>query len=244
MTGIGPVGRRATGIVEATIYSNGTYLRNNPSWHAGDAAWKAGHVLRMLERHKLRPASVVEIGCGSGEMVRELARGVPGAKFVGCEISPDAFRICGAKAGQRTEFRLGPGLDDPERFDLALAIDVFEHVEDCFAFLRAMRAKGEHKIYHIPLDLSALAVARPAKLMALRRQVGHIHYFTKDTALALLEETGHRVVDHFYTSGATELDPQGWKPRLMRGPRNALYKLAPDAAARILGGYSLLVLAR
>lgn len=39
----------------------------------------------------------------------------------------------------------------------------------------------------------------------MRRSVGHIHYFTKETALALLEDTGYRVIDHGYTWGATEL---------------------------------------
>jgi hypothetical protein len=73
--------------------------------------------------------------------------------------------------------------------------------------------------------------------------VGHIHYFTKDTALALLEDTGYKVIDHFYTSGATELGGLGWKTRLMKGPRQALYAMNPDAAARVLGGYSLMVLA-
>jgi hypothetical protein len=51
------------------------------------------------------------------------------------------------------------------------------------------------------------------------------------------------VVDHFYTSGRTELGGLGWKSQLLRLPRHALYKVSPDAAARVLGGYSLLVLA-
>ncbi len=33
-----------------TIYTNGTYLQQNPVWHQDDSAWKAGHILRILER--------------------------------------------------------------------------------------------------------------------------------------------------------------------------------------------------
>jgi hypothetical protein len=98
-------------------------------------------------------------------------------------------------------------------------------------------------VFHIPLDLSALALARGGKLMAMRRAVGHIHYFTKETALALLEDTGHRVIDYHYTSGATELRHPGWRTRLLKRPREALFRASPDVAARLLGGYSLLVLA-
>jgi hypothetical protein len=106
-----------------------------------------------------------------------------------------------------------------------------------------MRTKGRYKLFHIPLDLSVLSVARRGKLLAMRRRVGHIHYFTKDLALALLADTGYRVLDHFYTSGSTELGGLGWKSRLLKWPREALFAIHPDAAVRIFGGYSLLVLA-
>jgi len=229
--------------MEATIYTDGTYLRNNPSWHAGDAAWKATHIGRMLERHRLRPATVCEVGCGSGEVTRALARQLPQARFVGVDISPDAIAIARAKADADLEFRVSDASETRTIYDLAMAIDVFEHVEDCFGFLRRLRSRARHKLLHIPLDLSALSVARASKLMTMRRTVGHIHYFTKDTALALLEDTGYRVVDHFYTAGSTELRNLGWKTRLLKLPRQALFAAHPDAAARIFGGYSLMVLA-
>ena len=229
--------------MEATIYTDGTYLRNNPGWHADDAAWKASHIGRMLERHRLRPATVCEVGCGSGEVIRVLAERMPGTRFTGCDVSPHAIEISRLKCGGNLDYRLADVLESERTYDLVMAIDVFEHVEDCFGFVRRLRSRGRHKVFHIPLDLSALSVARPAKLLAMRRQVGHIHYFTKDTALALLEDAGYRILDHAYTSGSTELGNLGWKTRLLKLPRQALFARHPDAAARILGGYSLLVLA-
>ena len=85
---------------------------------------------------------------------------------------------------------------------------------------------------------------RDGKLLAMRKSAGHIHYFSKDTALALLEDTGYKVIDHFYTSGTTDFGRAGWKTQLMKLPRRALYRADPDAAARLLGGYSLMVLAQ
>lgn len=230
--------------MDTTIYSDGTYLRNNPQWHADDSPWKARHVARMLERHALRPGTVCEVGCGAGEVLRNLSTHLePGTRFFGYEISRDAYRLCSAKNGGNFHFKLGDLLEEQAFFDLVMAIDVFEHVEDCFDFLRRLRPKGRHKVFHIPLDLSAMSLVRPRKLIDMRRSVGHIHYFTKDTALALLEDTGYRVIDYAYTSGATELGSLGWKSRLMKVPRQALYSIHPDTAARMLGGYSLLVLA-
>ena len=228
-----------------TIYTDGTYLRNNPAWHASDSAWKAAHIAAMLERHALAPATVCEVGCGAGEILRALSTRLDAStRFIGYEISPDAFALCAGKTGPRMEFRLANLLDEDVRYDLALAIDVFEHVEDYFAFLRKLRDKAEHKIFHIPLELSAQMVFRGKPLLDARRSVGHIHHFSKETALATLEDCGYTIVDHFYTSGRTELGNLGWKTQLMKLPREALYRVNPDAAARVLGGYSLLVLGR
>lgn len=229
-----------------TIYSDGTYLRNNPAWHVDDSPWKAKHIATMLERHGIVPTTVCEIGCGAGEILRALSTHLePSARFFGYEISPNAYEICSAKSGPRFTFRLANLLDDKTaRFDVVMAIDVFEHVEDYFGFLRKLRGKGHYKIFHIPLELSAQQVLRGTPLLDARRSVGHIHHFSKETALATLEDCRYRVLDHFYTSGRTELGGLGWKSQMMRIPRQALYRMSPDAAARMLGGYSLLVLAQ
>ena len=229
-----------------SIYTDGTYLRNNPDWHVDDSPWKAKHVARMLERHGIVPQTVCEIGCGAGEILRSLSTHLePSTRFFGYEISPNAYKICSQKANERFTFKLANLLDETNvRFDLVMAMDVFEHVEDYFGFLRKLRDKAQYKIFHIPLELSAQEVLRGKPLLNARRSVGHIHHFSKETALATLEDCGYTVLDHFYTSGRTELGGLGWKSQLMRLPRQALYKLNPDAAVRALGGYSLLALAR
>ena len=229
-----------------SIYTDGTYLRNNPDWHVDDSPWKANHVATMLERHGIVPRTVCEIGCGAGEILRALSTKLePSTKFYGYEISPNAYQLCSQKASDKFTFRLANLLEEEDaRFDLVMALDVFEHVEDYFGFLRKLRVKGQYKLFHIPLDLSAQEVLRGKPLINARRNVGHIHYFSKETALATLEDCGYRVLDHFYTSGRTDLGGLGWKSQLMRIPRQALYKVNPDTAARMLGGYSLLVLAQ
>ena len=79
-----------------------------------------------------------------------------------------------------------------------MAIDVFEHVEDYFGFLRKLREKAEYKIFHIPLDLSVQTVLRSSPIIKGRKSVGHIHYFTKETALETLKDTGYEIIDYFY----------------------------------------------
>ena len=80
--------------------------------------------------------------------------------------------------------------------------------------------------------------------MRERCDVGHLHYFTKDTALAALTDTGHEIVDHSYTSIVVDRGGDGLKAKAAWLPRVLAPKLLGDAGVRLLGGYSLIVLCR
>jgi len=231
---------------QENIYTSGAYFERNPSWHEEDSPWKARQISKILKRNDLRPTTVGEVGCGAGEILNCLAAEYGDrVSFSGYEVSPQAFALCSRKEKPHLRFFLKDLLQDPEtHLDVLLAIDVFEHVEDYFGFLRQLKTRATHKIFHIPLDLSVQSVFRSHKLMDTRQRVGHIHYFTKDTAIATLKDTGYEIVDHFYTSTALDLPNQSWKSRLMKVPRSLLFSMNKDSAARLLGGFSLLVLAK
>jgi cyclopropane fatty-acyl-phospholipid synthase-like methyltransferase len=229
-----------------SIYNDGTYLEKNPTWHEEDSAWKAKQISRILGANNVNPSTLCEIGCGAGEILNCLSH-EHGERvvFSGYEISPQAFAICKNKEKNNLHFSLENLLDcEDASFDVVMAIDVFEHVEDYFGFLRKLRKKGIYKIFHIPLDLSVQSVFRSSRILQFRSSVGHIHYFTKETAIATLQDTGYEVVDYFYTNGSLELSNLGWKANLMKLPRKLFFHLNSDAAVRVLGGFSLLVLAK
>src|SRR5439155_16224430 len=123
-------------------------------------------------------------------------------------------------------------------------LDVVEHLEDCFCFLRALKPKGRYKIFHFPLDISVQTVIRPDGLLHIRNAYGHIHYYTKELALRTLQDTGYEVIDYFYTPRALEIPTKQVKRRMLQLPRKLLFSINQDLAARTLGGFSLLVLAR
>jgi len=229
-----------------TIYEDGNYLTKNRSWHMKDSPWKARQIARMLGRNKIDPSTICEVGCGAGEILNCLADSCGSSvKFSGYEVSPQAFEICKTKERDNLHFFLENLLDKKEaHFDIVMAIDVFEHVEDYIGFIRGLRSKGEYKIFHIPLDLSVQTVLRGSPIRAVRAQYGHIHYFTKEIALAALKDTGYEVTDYFYTRGNQELPNLDWRKKMMKLPRQLLFAMNQDLAVRILGGCSLLVLAK
>lgn len=226
------------------IYTEGDYAHKHPRWHTEDSAWKAAHILRIIERNALTPRTVCEVGCGAGEILRSLHDALgPQTTFEGREFSPQAFEMCKPRESERLKFILTDSLKTRQPFDLLLLVDVIEHVPDYLGMLKEAHVAGRHKILHIPLDLSVQTVLRDKPLSYLRSQVGHIHYFTKQTALDSLSHCGFRVIDHFYTSPSTELASNSRLMSLARWPRKAAFSLNEDLAARVLGGHSLMVLA-
>jgi hypothetical protein len=129
-------------------------------------------------------------------------------------------------------------------FDLIFVFDVIEHLEDYFSFLRDIKPKSQYKMFHVPLDLSAQTVLRRNGLLYTRDAYGHLHSFTKETALRSLEDTGYEILDYFYTCSSIELPTHVLRTRLLKIPRKLLFRLHKDIAARTIGGCRLLVLAR
>jgi hypothetical protein len=196
----------------------------------------------MLEKHSIRPTRLAEVGCGAGGILECLHRQlVPQPDCVGYEISPQAFSMAQRREATGLHYHHGePGRqDDP--FDVVLAMDVFEHVEDYLGFIRGLQPLAQWKIFHIPLDLSVVSLAKPNYLKMALEQVGHLHYFTRETALASLEQAGLKVRDWFFTS--VELDQGAHGRKRLQILRKLLFARNADLAARWLGGFSLLVLA-
>jgi SAM-dependent methyltransferase len=231
--------------MNATMYESGEYLEANPDWHAGDAPHKARWIDAILRRNAIAPRHVVEVGSGSGEVLVNLARYFPAARMEGYDISPQAHAIAGPKSAGNLAFHRANYLEaDGARPDVVMAIDVFEHVEDYMGFIRALRPKGEWKVFHIPLDLSVQGLLRGKPIMHARKAVGHLHYFCKDTALATLRDCGLEVVDWNYTHGAETMPKGGLRTRLFNVPRRMARALGEDVAVRVMGGASIMALTR
>lgn len=226
------------------VYISGAYLERNPDWHADESPWKARQILRMLARHRMHPRTICEVGCGAGEVLRQLQASMDnGCEFWGYEISPVAFNLCRVKANERLHFKLADFTrESVTPFDLILVLDVIEHLEDYFNFLRDIQPKATYKIFHVPLDLSVQTVLRGNALIKRRDEYAHLHFFTKDLALRALQDAGYEVLDYTYTPRAVEIGGTRAQ-RLLRFPRRACFALHRDLAARLLGGYDLLVLA-
>ena len=239
---------RATSLLAQSaqhLYEGGEYLRRNPGWHVEESAWKARQILLMLNRNRVTPKTICDVGCGAGEVLRQLQQHLNADSILwGYDISPQALELSATRANETLRFRLADIREERDAFfDLILVLDVFEHLENYFSFLRDLKPRSDHKIFHIPLDLSVQTVLRRYGLLKRRDLYGHLHYFTKDLALRTLEDVGYRILDHFYTPRSLDLGA-GPTDKVLKLPRRLSFAIAKDLTVRVLGGFSLLVLAK
>jgi SAM-dependent methyltransferase len=236
--------------VQGDQYVNGAYLRKNPEWHEGDAPWKAAHVFRMISRHGLEFDTVCDVGCGSGGVLAELQKMMDSrTRFIGYDISPQAIALAKPRENDRLVFRnTDSATIEPSSRGLLLLLDVLEHVEDYIGFLRSMRSSAPWVILHIPLDMNVKAILRRSRWpLYMRHQYGHLHYFTRETALATLDYVGYDVVDWFYTDDKSIPEAQApprFSKRMAYEARRHLYRVHRDLAVSLFESFNLMVLAR
>jgi len=225
-------------------YIDGTYQTNNPNWHQEESPWKAQQVIDVITRSGLQPASICDVGCGAGEIIKILSQRLPGKiSYAGYDVSPQAMALSAPRSAQNISFHLGAQPQKIKSFDLILGLDVIEHVEDYFGFLRELKTKARYKLLHIPLDLAVQRLFRISTLLDDIETVGHLHFFTKELALAALKRTGYKLIDVSYIAKRIDLCMGRKRARLLTLPRKMLFSMNPDLASRIFGGWSLSVLA-
>lgn len=226
-------------------YQDGAYLVNNPNWDRSDSLWKALLIRTILNEHRLLPASICEVGCGAGDILVHIKKTYPDALLTGYDISADAARFWKDHDGQGIEFHCGDFLVlNSQYYDCILLLDVIEHLANPFSFVNSIKKWAKYLVFHFPLDLSASSVLREKPLLEVREKVGHIHYFTKGLALALLCESGLDVIHWRYTNACLNGPGRSLKTRLASLPRRMAYAVNKDVGVRLLGGETLIVLAK
>lgn len=229
-----------------TMYTDGTYLQHNKDWHQSESGWKSAKVIDAIRKNNLKPSTVCDVGCGFGWILKNLNESFkdPSIMYSGYDIAPEAIKGSAQNAAPNISFFNKNILEEQVNFDLVMALDVVEHVEDCFTFLRELRNKATYKLFHIPLGLFMLKVLFPQGFLKERRDHGHIQYFNKEIVFALLKETGYTIIDWEFLPKRLEVPNPGKLAEMLRLPRKIMYKLNKELAARILGGFSLSVLAK
>lgn len=221
------------------IYADGTYLAKNASWHQEHSQYKSKLVLKALARTSTNFSTCVDVGCGAGLVAEKIAEIYPSSTVSGYDISPDAQKFWSNR--KLVQFHNESLFNTDKRFDLALCLDVFEHVEDYFGFLRLLRSHANRVVFNIPLDMNVIKLITGLK--SAREEVGHLHYFNSYTGIATLKDAGYSIVDSFFGAAFMAVPPVNLKQALVAIPRWGLAAFGGSVASTLAGGYSLVVTA-
>jgi 2-polyprenyl-3-methyl-5-hydroxy-6-metoxy-1,4-benzoquinol methylase len=229
------------------LYTGGGYLKNNPTWDMEDSKWKTAVIFNLLQKNNFSVKEVTEIGCGAGGNLVELAKKDSSIeRLTGYDISPQAIELARKNASGKIKF-FNEDITNKEGFhaELMLIIDVVEHVDDFYGFLRKLKVKSSCFVFHIPLDMSCRTVMKPHVLLQQRQSVGHIHYFTKEMVEWALKDTGYKIIDWVYTKPVVDIrKPDSIKRFCKKLLRNISFTLNKDWSVKKWGNYSIMVLAK
>jgi SAM-dependent methyltransferase len=209
-------------------------------WRALGAVGKASHVIELCARAGVDPASTIEVGCGDGALLCELAARGFGGRLHGVEISQAAVGI--ARGRPQIEcVSLYDGASLPARdhaHDLGVLSHVLEHVTDPGALLAEVARVCAAVVVEVPLEANWSARRRAKRRHAL--EVGHLQRFDRRAVRALAAHAGLSVAAElqdplpreahaFFATGAAAHARAGAKWAL----RSALHRLSPALARRL-----------
>ena len=172
------------------------------------------HLADQFTRLLGRPGRLLEVGCGSG-WVLKAARDI-GWTVRGVELAPKFSSFARNELGLDVYEGAATSIDPDSwpRFDVLAAFDVFEHLRDpasTLQVLRAMAADGAYLLLTTP-DVSG----NISRFWALRwRQVlpSHINYSTPASMAAVLARSGwalERISEPRYWDPDPSRERSGW----------------------------------
>lgn len=174
---------------DGNIYSDGTYLRNNPTLHGEDSAYKFKYIERLLSRCSFTNpvVRVLDIGGGTGIIAalvcRRLAKMGIQVECQSFDLSPEMLVQQRANNPYNTLATSDFSQIREQRYDLALLIDVIEHIPDNGSLADDVDRIAKHVIYNIPIEHNLFDWLRNLYMKqqyyaVQTASLGHVHFYS------------------------------------------------------------------
>ena len=211
----------------------GSYDDSQIEWRQIAAVDKVNNIQRLLGSRTVE--SVIEVGCGTGSVLAELASRKIGQQHVGVDVAdPRAHVHPGAASmdlrtfdGETLEFRDGT-------FDLVIATHVVEHVPNPRSFVREL-ARVSRRLVYIEVPCEMKARSSRAKLQSAL-DIGHINGYSPEYFLILLQTAGLNVLEmelFDHSSAVHAFRSSKLKSLINMTIRRTFLRLSPLIASRL-----------
>jgi ubiquinone/menaquinone biosynthesis C-methylase UbiE len=146
------------------------------------------------------PMNVLELGCGTGSIVSDVAGMMPGSAFWGIDVDPGLIRYARERhAAPNITFLVGDATSAlPRPFDGAYSIDVLHHIADKPRLLRTVRSALSPGGRWIIIEPNIFHPYVTWQQQAMRRAGLDEHHFRPWKIVPLLRDTGFEVKSRMY----------------------------------------------
>ena len=168
------------------------------------------HMIEMLKKSIKSDQSLLDVGCGSGEMTKELA--TLGLETSGVDFSEVAIDLAKKNNVDGYVCDIDKGLNfNDKKFDFVWAGDVIEHVFDpIFVISECARVLKDNGTFYatIPHDLNwrvriktFFGISYQEAVYRKYNQYKHHTFFSERLMRYMYERAGLKIVDMYYVRG-------------------------------------------
>jgi len=153
-------------------------------------------VVQLAKRYAGRPDQILDVGCGQGELLRELADAMPSAKVFGADLSEQSLIDSRRRNPTFDLFELNLTRETfadtyanrISAFDFLVCCEVLEHIPD-------HRLAARHLLDLLRPSGVAIVTVPGGKMSAFDKVIGHQRHYTPQSLQQLLAEAGFEVID-------------------------------------------------
>ena len=146
---------------------------------------------------EVRPASVLDAGCGEGVVTERIARRLPGAPVVGLDVEDKALAAeWRGRASDNLSFRPGSAYELPfaeGSFELVCALEVLEHLErPADGLAELARVASRALLLSVPREplWRALNVISLRYVRDLGNTPGHVNHWSRGDFIRFTSQAG------------------------------------------------------
>lgn len=174
-----------------------------PFLHIEDSPGKIAEIKKVVPPY-FRVDSVIDIGSGAGLITRAIGEAYRAKVVHGLDISESSFELIRNQLVGFTEGRViqqdYETFETDQVYDLAMFIDVLEHIEDPLAALRKASGFTRYGIIRSPLEETYMnGINRRFKgkdyKKIMEKKYGHIHHFNIDSLCNLIDKAGFDMIN-------------------------------------------------